>query len=48
MIKYLVEFVGTFIFLSIILTLSEAIHSGFTLVAVIYLVVISIHSYDVK
>ena len=35
MIKYLVEFLGTFIFLSVILTSGEAIPIGLTLAAVI-------------
>ena len=36
MIKYLVEFVGTFIFLSVILNTGEAIPIGLALAAVIF------------
>ncbi len=36
MMKYLVEFIGTFIFLSVILTTGQAIPIGIALAAVIY------------
>ena len=36
MLKYLVEFIGTFIFLSVILTSGEAIPIGVALTAVIF------------